>query len=71
MPLTSDLGLAYLKLRIETIKLLLEPVLARLAGIDRASHLAHATSPKYLGPDQRVPVIFVAISLSEPKVAPS
>src|SRR5579884_1778090 len=71
MTLTRDIRLARLILRIEAVELLLEPFLARLAGVDGAAQLGHATSPKNLGPDQRVPVICLAITDSEPKRSPS
>lgn len=54
-------------LGIETVKVLLEALLARLARVDRAAdpgHAAvHARVPKETGPDQRVPVIVRAMTL--------
>ena len=64
--LTLDIGGAGLVLGIEAVEVLLQPFLARLAGVDGAA-LVHAARfrgfvPKKAGPDHCVPVIVRAIS---------
>ena len=71
--LAGDIGLACLALGVQGVELLLEPLLARLAGVDRAAELAdrclHAAlpgaSPKNSGPFHRVPVIARAMADSD------
>ena len=78
-PLAGDVGLAGLALRLQRVELLVEALLGRLPGVDRAAQLAdrlalgtaaHAAlrwlfSPKKTSPFQRVPVIARAIAESE------
>ena len=73
--LAGDVGLAGLALGVQRVELLLQPLLARLAGVDRAAELAgdrlrHAAlpwrlRPKNTRPFQRVPVMARAIAESE------
>src|SRR6185369_895050 len=66
--LAQDVGCTSLALRIEAVEVLVEPLLARFAGIYGAADLVHAAlpflclRPKKAGPDQRVPVIARATS---------
>src|SRR5690606_4507639 len=74
-------GLACLALGVEAVEFLFEALLARLAGIDGAAHLAgrglgHRTlpcfrKPKNKGPFQRVPVMARAIADSDLYLRPS
>ena len=69
MGLTADIGLRGVMLGVQRVEVLLQPMVGRHAGIDRAANrldgpaLHGRTSddglsrPKNLGPDQRVPVI--------------
>ena len=74
MGLASDIGLRGIVLGIERVEVLLEPLVGRDAGIDRAanrfcgsglhaetSFLGLSRRPKNLGPFQRVPVMAKAI----------
>src|SRR5690349_6183877 len=75
MGLAFDEGFAGLSLGVKGVERLFEPLFRRLAGVDRAPFgRRHARGsrlrPKNLGPDQRVPVILVAISESELQVRP-
>ena len=76
--LAGDVGLAGLALGVQAVELLLEALLGRLAGVDRAAELAdrlalgtaaHAAlrffSPKNTRPFQRVPVMARAMAESE------
>ena len=76
--LTPYICLTRFPLGIEGVKGLVEPLLRRFTGVDGAAPrlaghgLVSAASfrPKNRGPDQRVPVIWRAISDNEPKRSP-
>ena len=69
MGLAADIGLRSVMLSVQRVEVLLQPVVGRHAGIDRAANQLDGTAlhgrtsddglsrPKNLGPDQRVPVI--------------
>ena len=74
MGLAADIGFCRLMLGIEGVELLVEPVLGRDPGIDRAADPLGGLAvmpvspprlrrPKKRGPDQRVPVMAKAISV--------
>ena len=75
MTLARDVGGASLALCIERVEVLLQALLARLAGIDGAAGPGHAdrfpVRPKNRGPDQAVPVIRFATAERERYVVPS
>ena len=75
MGLTLYIGLAGLPLGIEGVERLLQPLLRRLPGIDRAAfdpgtHGLAFFRPKNKGPDQRVPVMRRATSDREVNRSP-
>ncbi len=67
--LARHIGRAGTVLRIERVEVLLEPFLARLAGVDGAADRLHEAialrSPKKAGPDHCWPVMALAMALSE------
>src|SRR5262249_53494635 len=78
--LARDIGLAGLALGVEGVELLLQTLIAGLAGVDRAlplvdNRLSHSCprwlrSPKKIQPFQRVPVISRAMADSDLKGRP-
>ena len=63
--LRHDISGTGFPLGIEGIEVLVQPLLRRLAGIDRASESCLGHRPKNLGPDQRAPVISRAMAESD------
>ena len=70
MFLRLDIGLAGFSLCIKRIEGLIQSILGGFAGIDGASDLAHERTPKNRGPDHFVPVIAVAMAVSEVQLLP-
>ncbi|SMX25902.1 hypothetical protein BOA8489_04047 [Boseongicola aestuarii] len=69
MALAGDVGRASLSLCIERVEVLVQSLLARLAGVNCTASFRHAErfpeSPKNRGPDQAVPVIRLATAESD------
>ena len=70
MSLRPDIGLTGLPLRIERVEGLVEAFVGGLPRIDGAADLFHVCTPKKRGPDHLVPVISLAIALSDRQVLP-
>ena len=69
--LAGNVSLARVVLGVEAVELLLQPLFARLARVDGTANPAHTISPKNFGPDQRVPVILLAMPDNELNRSPS
>lgn len=64
--LAGNVGCASLPLGMQGVELLLKPLFRRLAGVDGAADPVHRRfSPKNLGPDHAVPVILLAMAVSD------
>ena len=60
-----------LRIGVERVECLLEPILGTLAGVDGAGDMGHQPIPKKRGPNQRALVICCVIAESERRVRPS